>query len=250
VELKLEQDGDVTKNIELRQNKTVAGWETLNFSCLVQAPVTAPYVEATVYNKMSILFDMPNQNAGATYYFDDVSYTGTAATTYVKPVTMAAPTSAAATPAARSSANVISLFSDAYTNLTGMDFFPNWGQSSVVSDVTIAGNATKKIATLNYEGVNLPGATNVSGMTNLHIDTYTDCLSLDVTLINSSAVVSTGVEKLFTLTPTSGSWSSFDIPLSNYTYVVNLTKVDQMKFVCTSPVSNSTLYFDNLYFWK
>ena len=249
VELKLEQDGDVTKNIELRKNTTVAGWETLNFSCLVQAPVTAPYVEGTVYNKMSMLFDMPNQNAGTTYYFDDLSYTGTAATTYVRPVVMAAPTVAAATPTARASGNVISLFSDAYTNLSGTNFFPNWGQSSVVSDVTVAGNATKKIATLNYEGIDL-AVSNVSTMTNLHIDTYTDCLSLDVSLINSSAVRAPGFEKLFTVTPTSGAWSSFDIPLSSYTSVVDLTKVDQLKLVCTSPVSNSTLYFDNLYFWK
>ncbi len=249
VELKLEQDGDPTKNIELRQNTTVAGWETLTFSCLVQAPVTAPYVEATVYNKMSILFDFPNQNAGVTYYFDDVSFMPTAATTYVKPVTMAAPTAAAATPS-KAAGNVISLFSDAYTNVTGTDFFPNWGQASVVSDVTIAGNATKKIATLNYEGIQLTGATNVSAMTNLHIDTYTDCLSLDISLINSSAVATPAVEKLATVTPTLSTWSGFDIPLSSYSSVVNLTKVDQLKFVCTSPVSNSTLYFDNLYFWK
>ena len=44
----------------------------------------------------------------------------------------------------RNAADVISLFSDTYTNVSGTDWFPNWGQATVVSDVTIYGNTIKK----------------------------------------------------------------------------------------------------------
>jgi hypothetical protein len=76
--------------------------------------------------------------------------TGSTASTLV--VSYAPPATAAPTPPARNTTDYISIFSDAYTNLAGTDFFPNWGQSTVVTDVTIVGNNTKKYANLNYEG--------------------------------------------------------------------------------------------------
>lgn len=54
-----------------------------------------------------------------------------------------APTTAATTPPARNTADVINLFSGAYTpEVTGTDWFPNWGQTTLVSDTTIVGNLT------------------------------------------------------------------------------------------------------------
>jgi len=50
------------------------------------------------------------------------------------------PTTAAADPTI-DEANVISLFSDAYTNLEGTDY-PDWGQTTVLSNVPIEGNET------------------------------------------------------------------------------------------------------------
>jgi hypothetical protein len=63
----------------------------------------------------------------------------------------AQPSAAAPTPPSRNAGDVVSLFSDAYTDLSGTDWFPNWGQSTVVSDVTVAGNATKLYSTLNFQ---------------------------------------------------------------------------------------------------
>ena len=45
------------------------------------------------------------------------------------------PTAAAPTPPARAAADVVSIFSGAYTNITGTDFNPNWGQSTVVTTI-------------------------------------------------------------------------------------------------------------------
>ncbi|MCX8520288.1 MAG: hypothetical protein ORN28_01980 [Rhodoferax sp.] len=246
IELKLEQDGDTSKNIELRKNTTAAGWETIHFNCLKasdHAPVTAPYVEATVYNKVSILFDLPNKSAGSkTYYFDDFSYNPTAAVTYVPPVAGADPTTAPADPT-KAPADVKSLYSDTYTNLAGIDWNPGWGQSTVVSEVTVGTNKIRKYADMNYQGVALGANIDVSAFTHLHIDVYARGTPFKVFLISPGPV-----EQSYTVTTTGTGWNSFDIPMTSFA-TPNKTQIFQLKFDA-APNPGGTVYYDNLYFWK
>lgn len=74
--------------------------------------------------------------------------------------TKAQPGTAAPTPPIRIAADVKSLFGGAYTNIAGTDSFPNWNQTTVVTDVNIAGNATKKYTNLNCQGVQFASAIN------------------------------------------------------------------------------------------
>ncbi|MFP5040654.1 T9SS type A sorting domain-containing protein [Parasediminibacterium sp. JCM 36343] len=170
--------------------------------------------------------------------------TGNVSATLV--VTFATPSTAAPIPPVRKTTDVVSLFSDAYTNVAGTDFFPNWGQSTVVSDVSIAGNATKKYDYMNYQGIQFASNVDASGMTNLHLDLWTpNCTAFDVFLINTGANT---VEQNITLTPTLSGWNSFDILLSKYN-TIDLSKIGQIKLVAL-PSSTTTVYLDNLYFWK
>ena len=154
----------------------------------------------------------------------------------------AQPSAAAPTPPTRSAGNVVSLFSDAYTNISGSDFFPNWGQGTVVSDVTVAGNATKLYSGLDYQGLQFSSSVDVSTMQNLHLDIWTtDVTALNVFLINTSPAT---VQQSYTVSPTSGGWYSVDIELSNYTNIA-LNNIGQMMFT-----GSGTFYMDNLYFWK
>jgi hypothetical protein len=124
------------------------------------------------------------------------------------------PTTAAPTPPARAAGDVRSIFSDAYTPISGIDLNPNWGQTTVPATETIAGNATRKYATLNYQGIDWANnPIDVSTMSRLHIDVWTaDVTSVLVyTVPNKSAIIQIKIEG----TPAGG-----------------------------------TLYFDNLYFWK
>lgn len=153
------------------------------------------------------------------------------------------PTTAAPTPTV-AAANVLSIFSDAYTNVAGTNFNPSWGQSTVASQVTIAGNNTLKYAGLNYQGIELATGQNVSSKTHLHLDYYTsNSTSLKVYLISPGPV-----EKSYVLavpssgTPSIGGWKSVDIPLSNFP-TVNLSNIIQLKFD-----GNGNIYLDNIYF--
>ncbi|MGG9972048.1 hypothetical protein ACQ33O_09675 [Ferruginibacter sp. SUN002] len=152
----------------------------------------------------------------------------------------ATPLTAAPTPTTPA-ANVISIFSDAYTNVAGTDFNPNWGQVTAVSQLPIAGNNTLKYAGLNYQGTQFGSNQNLSAYGSLHIDYYaTNSTSLKLSLI------SPGKETPYTLNvPTSGSWTSADIPLSAFASIVDLTNVIQIKIE-----GNGDVFIDNIYFWK
>ena len=149
------------------------------------------------------------------------------------------PTVAAPTPT-RNPADVISIFSDTYTNLPGTDFNPNWGQATVVSQVPVAGNNTLLYSGLNYQGTQFGNNLDVSGMTHLHLDFWTkNSSSLSVTLISPGPV-----EKPFALTVPTNGWSSVDIPLASFSPVA-LNNLIQFKFD-----GNGDIYLDNLYFYK
>jgi hypothetical protein len=179
-----------------------------------------------------------NQAAAGSY--------GPGSATAVLVVSYPAPPVAAPTPPVRDAADYLALYSDAYTNLAGINWNPNWGQSTQVTDVSISGNMTKRYENLNYQGVELAASMDVSGLTKLHLDVWTpNCTSFDVFLINTTPST---VEQQVTLTPTLSGWNSFDIDLSAFS-AVNLAAVTQLKFVGL-PFGSSTVFFDNLYFWR
>ncbi|HMO33098.1 MAG TPA: Ig-like domain-containing protein [Lacibacter sp.] len=149
------------------------------------------------------------------------------------------PTVAAPTPT-RLPANVISVFSDAYTNIAGTDFNPNWGQATVTTQTSIAGNNTLSYAGLNYQGLQFGSNQNVTSMGFLHIDYYSvNSTGLKVFLISPGPV-----ETPFTLNVPTTGWNSVDIPLSSFSPVA-LNNLIQMKWE-----GNGDIYVDNIYFFK
>ena len=264
IELKLEQDGDVTKNIEMRK-MSLAGWNTYTFNCLTDSgsnslvQPTAPYVEGTVYNKASMMFDfdiVAGASAAETWYFDTVTYTPTAATTYVPPPPFSAPTTAAAAP---SHTVLFSVLTNSAADIAGTNFFPNWGQPTVYTATTAGGVETAEYSNLSYEGIqfydaqntaNPPVSTvlNVSSATHVHMDVWSNMTSLGLNLINSSVATGAGAVQFQVNSTLTTGWNSVDIPLSSFTGV-NMAKIDQFMFVGVTPASGGTIYIQNLYFW-
>ncbi|MCB0472382.1 MAG: Ig-like domain-containing protein, partial [Flavobacteriaceae bacterium] len=151
------------------------------------------------------------------------------------------PTPAEAAPAPdKDAANVLSVFSDAYTDLAGTDFNPSWGQATVVTQEAISGNNTMVYKGLNYQGIQLASSLDASGMSYLHIDFWTaNATALNIYLISDGPL-----EKAYALSVPTTGWSGIDIPLSAFAGV-DLTKIIQFKFD-----GNGDIYWDNLYFWK
>ena len=151
-----------------------------------------------------------------------------------------APTNAAPSPL-HGQSNVLSIYGDTLSNISGTDFNPNWGQGTVVSTHQITnGDDALKYASLNYQGTQFATAIDVSSKSHLHIDYWTpDATSIDFYLISNGPA-----ETSYALpVNATGQWNSIDIPLSQYSGVVNLSDVIQFKVV-----GNGTVYFDNIYF--
>jgi beta-glucanase (GH16 family) len=223
-------------NVEVNLNTNVDGhtpvldtWQHYTFNISDLTGLNAEEIE------FFMIFPAWEQGAGANLYIDNVEFVG--ATEVDAPAEAAGPTIAAATPT-EDEANVISIFSDAYTDVAGTDFDPNWGQATDATQVDVAGNNTLKYASLNYQGTQFGTAQDVSAMTNVHVDFWTaDATELQLFLISSGPV-----ETAYSLPITQSDWVSVDIPLSSFTGV-NLADVIQFKVV-----GNGTVYFDNLYF--
>jgi hypothetical protein len=168
----------------------------------------------------------------------------------------AAPATAAPTPT-RVAADVISLFSNAYTNVP-VDTWSAGFDIADVADVQIAGNATKKYTNFQFAGVEfISQKVNATAMTHIHLDVFTyDDAALRVKLVNFGAngVFGGGddseseVALSRTSTPavTSGSWSSIDIPLSSFGGLQSRAQLAQMII----SGSSATMYVDNVYFYK
>ena len=180
----------------------------------------------------------------------------TAATGSVTLTTVAPPTVAAPTPT-RPAADVVSLFSNAYTDVPVATWSASWDNADV-ADVQIAGNATKKYTNLTFAGVEFTTTTvNASAMTHLHMDVWVhDPSAFKVKLVDFGAngVFGGGddVEHEVTLsagtTPaiTADAWSSLDIPLSSFTGLTTKGHLAQLIISGSSP----TVYLDNVYFVK
>jgi hypothetical protein len=143
-------------------------------------------------------------------------------------------------------AGSVTIYSDA-ASVTGLDPFPDWGQSPPVtrSEVTIAGNKSLQYVWAGpgglYQGIDwASNPVDVSAKGKLHIDFWTPNLaSVKV------SIISAGLENAYTQTLTTGGWNSVDIDLSNYS-VPNLAAIIQIKLEPNAP---GTLYVDNIYFW-
>ena len=157
------------------------------------------------------------------------------------------PTVAAPAPT-QSASNVLSIFSDAYTNIADTDFNPDWGQSTIVTTEDIAGNSTLKYANFNYQGTQFAGSEDVSTMQFMHVDMWT----ADATVVLTTPISAGTGENLVDLTPiVPGQWNSYDIPLSVFTDAgMSLNDLIQIKFDGQSGVSPSNIYLDNIYFYR
>ncbi|MDO8951838.1 MAG: hypothetical protein Q7U86_04385, partial [Draconibacterium sp.] len=156
-----------------------------------------------------------------------------------------APVVSSPTPPSRLAENVISIFSDAYTNVANTNFNPWWQQSSWFSSEQVGGNEVVKYENFNYQGIEIGSTVNASAMQFLHIDLWTP----NETSLSISPISKTTGEKAFKLTPVKlNGWNSYDIPLSSFTIQgLSMADIIHLKFVGSG---KSIIYLDNIYFYK
>ncbi len=218
------------------------GWETITID-FTDATNGYPNAGAAVvfgqYAQISVFTNFADTGV-STYWIDDISG---AANGDSVPVT--GPTSSPTTPIARDAGDVISIFSDAYTDVALGEVDPAWS-TGVVSTIDVAGNNVWKITNCDYFAVTQYAGIDFSEMEMLHIDYWTGDtagLLLNIKIVDTS----TAVEELISLGNTvSGSWQSVEVDLSTLT--MDASSITQILYDPTS--EGMTHYVDNFYFYK
>jgi hypothetical protein len=212
------------------------GWETVVFNVPEKSGE-----RSGIYNTVTMILGYGKTNESATsYYVDNFDFS-----TPKEVVIAAAPTDSPSSPT-YSAGEVMSIFSDSYTSIDGINFNPNWGQSTAVSTETIANNTVMKYGNLNYQGTEVPNI-NLSNKTKLHLDYFTgDATTLKFFLISPDGNGDGAAEeKAVELDLTNlGQWNSVNIDLSHFSDVVDLNNVFQFKVE-----GNGSVYFDNIFFY-
>jgi hypothetical protein len=203
--------------------------------------------EGIPYDQIVVFPDFGARTADNIVYFDNISFG--AGTPPPSPMTAApAPTVPAA--------NVISLFSDSYTNVPVNTWRTDWS-NAVFAEVDIQGNKTIKYSALDFVGVETVGANiiNATDMMYVHFDMWTaDATTFRIKIVDygDNGVNGGGDDKEheYVITnPTKETWNSKAILLSDFTNLTNKAHIAQIIFSAL-PVGKSTVYLDNIFFSK
>ncbi|HEX8270149.1 MAG TPA: T9SS type A sorting domain-containing protein [Flavobacterium sp.] len=236
-------DGASTGEIKVA-NTLVNQWEqlTFDFSGIIGIPTS------TNIDQIIIFPDFQTRTTDNVCYFDNITFSASTTPPSV-------PMTAAPTPT-RPASEVISMFSNAYTNVPVNTWHTDWSNATL-TDIQIAGNDTKRYAALDFVGIETVGANliNATGMNYFHVDAWTPNMTLfRIKLVDFGANgVYDGtpgdddVEHELTFTPAWNQWNSYDIPLTAFTGLITRGHIAQLIF-SGNPAGSSTLYVDNVYF--
>ncbi|MCU0342612.1 MAG: T9SS type A sorting domain-containing protein [Ignavibacterium sp.] len=227
-------------------NTVINQWEelTFDFSSRIGHPATIGQDQIVIFPD----FDLGGRTQDNVIYFDNITFSAGGGSS-------TEPTVAAPTPPARDPASVISLFSEAYANVIVDTWRTDWS-SALFTDVTIAGNPTKKYSQLDFVGIEtVANQLNISNMTHVHIDIWSaDFTFFGIKLVDFGADGAFGggddVEQQIDFnSPTQGEWVSLDIPLSDFTNLTTRNHIAQYILV-GQPTGSNTVYVDNFYFYN
>lgn len=195
-------------------------------------------------------FNLAGRTTDNVVYFDNV--------TFSPQTTIEGPAAPAPVPTYPAS-NVISLFSNSYSNATVDTWSAAWDMADV-SDIQINGNDTKLYTNLTFAGIEFTSQTiNASDMTHFHMDIWTPSATampnvFKVKLVDFGAdgVWSGGDdvehELVFDATTTpaliSNAWISMDIPLASFAGLTTKSHLAQLIISGTL----TTVYVDNILF--
>ncbi len=155
----------------------------------------------------------------------------------------------------KSAANVISLFSDTYTNIGVATWHTDWSNATL-TDIAISGNNAKEYSALGFVGVEPTAPINATTMTHFHIDVWSaDFTAFKIKLVDYGAngvweQNGDNVEHEITIdAPAKEQWVGIDIPLSNFTGLTTRAHIAQLIFSGT-PYAATKVIVDNIYFYK
>ena len=248
---------------------TVNQWVTLswNISTLNTAEQAAPNSNDQFVVFVDFTCGGPDRTTGGTILIDNVTWnankitdpatcsdgiqngseTGVDCGGTCAPCAGQEPLVAAPTPPARNASDVVSIYSNAYSNVTLSELPTSWSQLASFTPVQIQSNDTWKMTGCEFLGMvtNYGSGVDLSAMEKMHIDYWTPSSNdIGVKIVNTIG----GGEAFASLgTTVTGSWQSIDVDMTAFAALSNKTAITQLLI---DPSAPSILFIDNFYFYK
>jgi hypothetical protein len=165
----------------------------------------------------------------------------------------AEPTEAAPTPT-KDADNVISLFSNAYTNVPVDTWRTGWS-AATLTETQIDSNDVKKYTALDFVGIEtVANQIDITEMDSFEFDLWTpNSTAFRFKLVDAGAdeVIGGGDDKEheLTVTPTTNGWNHISAAISSFTTLTTKSNIAQLIFA-SSPSGASIAYIDNVLFSK
>jgi len=239
--IKLEQGSG--PDAEVAASHSGSGWDTLRFN----------FSSTAQFSRFTMFVDGPGTTAG-TFYLDDIEQVEALSI----PV---APTDGAPAPT-QDATNVISIYSDAYTNVPNQGF-ANYGEA-IFEEVDFSGNSVLRYSEGSnlFQVIELGGDNQIdaaaAGMTNFRFDvwfpnevaTNTEFL-LKLVDIPASGATEAEMRVNASSTPAAaqGQWLSFDFELAGLLANTSLGGTSNIQQVVIDLVNSGEVYLDNIYFY-
>ena len=198
-------------------------------------------------NTFQFIFDQ----VGSTDYVCDPHAGNMYGTVTVTAAQATEPTEAAPTPPAREAGDVVSIFSDAYTDVTLTELPTSWSDVTTFEATTVASDNVWKLSGLEFLGMvtNYDTGIDVSTMEMLHIDYWVPTGVENELLIKIVNTIDGGEDIESLGTTVSGSWQSIDIDMTGF--VGNLANTEKITQILIDAVNRAdTVFVDNFYFYK
>jgi|AntRauTorcE11897_2_1112592.scaffolds.fasta_scaffold01338_2 endoglucanase len=172
-----------------------------------------------------------------------------------------APTTVAPTPPERDAADVISLFSNAYTDVEVTSWATEWSQGTTSTDIQVEGNDVKQFNLNNFSGIQLANSIDLSNFTHMHIDYWVaDAIAggevFNPKLSNHGNLPGTAGETsaiiLTNPVTTSQDWVSLDVALDDFTIAGGGSAARDKIYQILLNVDGTidVAYIDNFYFYR
>ena len=162
-----------------------------------------------------------------------------------------APLVAAPTPPSRDEGDVVSVFSDAYTNVTLNELPTSWSSTNF-NATTVNGNNAWLLTNLDFLGMvtNYDTGIDISIMEKMHIDYWVPSGETNELLVKIVNTVDGGEAEQSLGTTVSGSWQSIELDLTGFDNgsLSNKTKITQL--LIDSDGVSDVVFIDNFYFYR
>ena len=247
VNLKIEDSTDGSLSTETSAMTTVANeWEELCFAFSSG--------DSDKYDRFVLFFDFNGpKDVETTHYFDDIIL-GEGCMTGGGPTSSAVPTVAAPTPST-SEDRVISLYSNAYTDVPVDTWLTVWSAGALL-DTMVQGDDVKKYSELGFVGIEtIASQIDITGMTHFRTDIWTaNATEVKIKIVDfgPDGAFDGGDDTEHEITianPTLEEWVSVDVSLDDFVDLTTRAHISQFIYSAAAAAGQATVFMDNIFFY-